>query len=144
MNRTDDSIVIETEIKASAERIFRALTDPQERVQWWGKGRARTTHVDSDLRPGGKYVMQLDAYGQPHTVEGVYREIVPPSVLSFTWNPSWGGEESLVRFDIIERDGVSTVRVTHSGLPTEQERAGYSQGWPFNLRLLKEHAEAEG
>jgi Activator of Hsp90 ATPase homolog 1-like protein len=50
-----DAIVQEITIKASAERIFEALTNPDQRVKWWGsEGRFQTTHMESDLRPGGR------------------------------------------------------------------------------------------
>ena len=42
-------------------------------------------------------------------------------MLAFTWLPSWDEEatETLVRFDLDERDGVTRVRLTHSGFATE-------------------------
>jgi uncharacterized protein YndB with AHSA1/START domain len=53
-SRADETIVQEITIKAPAERIFTALTDPSQRAQWWGaEGRFQTTHMESDLRPGG-------------------------------------------------------------------------------------------
>ena len=55
-----DAIVQEIIIKASAERIFEALTNPDQRVKWWGsEGRFQTTHMESDLRPGGRWVMRV-------------------------------------------------------------------------------------
>jgi uncharacterized protein YndB with AHSA1/START domain len=52
---TTDAIIQEITIKAPAERIFEALIDPHERMKWWGaEGRFRVTHMESDLRPGGK------------------------------------------------------------------------------------------
>jgi uncharacterized protein YndB with AHSA1/START domain len=55
----------------------------------------------------------------------VYRMIERPRVLAFTWLPSWDEEatETLVRFDLDERDGVTRVRLTHSGFATEGSRA---------------------
>ena len=39
MNLTDarDTIVKEITIKGSAERIFEALTNPDQRMKWWGR-----------------------------------------------------------------------------------------------------------
>jgi len=62
-------------------------------------------------------------------------------LLEFTWNPSWQGEatESLVRFDLDEKDGLTTVRVTHSGLtPAARE---VHKGWPQVLGWLKAYLE---
>ncbi len=141
---TIDAIVVETTINASAERIFAALTDPAQRVKWWGlKGRFETTHMESDLRAGGCWMMSGTGMGgKPFKVQGVYRSIEPPRVLAFTWLPDWDEEatETLVRFDLQERDGVTTVRLTHSGFASEGSRTRH-QGWPQILSWLKGYAE---
>src|SRR5215475_8779566 len=53
MNLTDarDTIVQEITIKGSAERIFEALTNPDQRVKWWGaEGRFQTTQIRPNER----------------------------------------------------------------------------------------------
>ena len=138
------TITEEIKIKARADQIFAALTSPEERVKWWGvEGRFKTTHMESDLRPGGKWLMRGSGIGgRPFTVQGVYREIQRPTVLTFTWLPSWQDEalESLVRFDLEERDGTTTVRLTHSGLTTESARTQH-RGWPNILEWLRAYLE---
>jgi hypothetical protein len=50
---TNDVIVQEIIVNAPAKRVFEALTDPDQRVKWWGaEGRFQTTQMESDLRPG--------------------------------------------------------------------------------------------
>jgi uncharacterized protein YndB with AHSA1/START domain len=123
---TIDAIVQEITIKAPAERIFDALTDPAARIKWWGlKGRFETTAMESDLRPGGRWMMRGTGMGKPFKVVGVYRSIERPRVLAFTWLPDWDEEatETLVRSDLHEHDGVTTVRLTHSGFASEGSRA---------------------
>lgn len=139
-----DTIVEEIEISAPADRVFTALAGAQERVKWWGaEGRFRTTHFESDLRPGGKWLMRGMGFGgKPFTIEGVYQEIDRPRLLVFTWLPSWQDDavETLVRFDFIETAGVTRVRLTHSRLVTESSRAQH-RGWPDILSWLKSHVE---
>ena len=139
-----DTITEEITIKARAERVFAALTSPEERVKWWGsEGRFKTTHMESDLRPEGKWLMRgIGVGGRPFTVQGVYREIQRPRVLAFTWLPSWQEDavETLVRFDLEEKDGVTTVRLTHSGLTTDRARSQHS-GWPDILTWLRTYTE---
>jgi uncharacterized protein YndB with AHSA1/START domain len=133
-----DTIVQEIQIHAPAARIFQALADPTERVKWWNApGRFAMTHAESDLRVGGKWSMKGSGYGQAVTVHGEYREIEPPRVLAFTWNPGWQPDatESLVRFDLDERDGITIVRLTHSGLITDAARSSH-RGWADILGLL--------
>jgi uncharacterized protein YndB with AHSA1/START domain len=140
-----DAIVEEITIKASAERVFAALTDPEQRTKWWGaKGRFETKHMESDLRPGGRWLMSgIGMGGKPFTISGVYRVVERPRVLAFTWLPSWDEEatETLVRFELDERDGVTTVRLTHSGFASEGARTRH-QGWPQILSWLKGYAES--
>jgi uncharacterized protein YndB with AHSA1/START domain len=140
-----DTIVAEIAIKGSADRIFEALTDPSQRMKWWGvKGRFETTHMESDLRPGGRWLMSgIGMGGKPFRIVGVYRTIERPRLLAFTWLPDWDEEatETLVRFDLHEEAGVTTVRLTHSGFASERSRARH-QGWPQILGWLKGYAES--
>jgi uncharacterized protein YndB with AHSA1/START domain len=107
-----DAIVEEVTIRASAQRIFEALINPAKRVEWCGaKGSFQTTHMESDLRPGGTWAMRgLRANGEPFTITGEYREIARPHLLVFTWLPDWqeGASTSLVRIDLEEKDGITT------------------------------------
>jgi uncharacterized protein YndB with AHSA1/START domain len=141
----DDTIVAEIAIKASAERLFEALTNPEQRMKWWGlKGRFETTAMESDLRVGGRWAMRGTGMGgKPFSVTGEYRSIERPRLLAFTWLPSWDEEatETLVRFDLHEKDGVTTVRLTHSGFKTEGSRVRH-QGWPQILTWLQGYCES--
>ena len=140
-----DTIVEEITINASAERVFEAFTNPSERVKWWSvPGRFQTTHVDSDLRPGGRWAMRgTKPDGGAFSVKGEYRAVERPRLLVFTWLPDWQGDdtESLVRVELTESDGVTHLRLTHSGLMTETSRASH-RGWPQVLGLVKRHLEA--
>jgi uncharacterized protein YndB with AHSA1/START domain len=139
-----DTITQEIAIHGSAERIFAALTDPRERLKWWGGpgGRFTLTDFESDLRPGGKWTMHAESNGKIVTIRGEYRAIEPPRLLVFTWLPDWyeNATESLVRWDLEEHGGVTTVRLTHSGLPTEEARNNH-RGWPQILGWLQAHIE---
>lgn len=46
--------------------------------------------------------------------------------------------ETVVRWDLNEKDGITTVRVTHSGLVTDALRKR-NDGWPMILRLLQSY-----
>ena len=115
MNPTSvtDAIVQEVAIKATAERIFQALANPDERLKWWwgSEGRFKITHVE---------------------------------LLAFTWLPDWqeNATETLVRWDLEEKDGVTTVRLTHSGFTSESSRATY-RGWPKVLGGLQAYVERQ-
>ena len=76
-------------------------------------------------------------------VRGEYRTIEPPHLLIFTWiRDGEDHPETLVRWDLEENDGVTTVRLTHSGLTSERllTRNG---GWPLIVKLLQGYVEKE-
>lgn len=138
-----DTLVKEIVIKAPAERIFQALADPVQRVKWWGvAGRFQAEHMKSDLRVGGAWEMTGTAMGdRPFIVKGVYRVVERLRVLEMTWLADWhpNAEETIVRFEMIEKGGETTVRLTHSGL-AEEAKKNY-QGWPWLLSLLQKYVE---
>ncbi|MGA9320614.1 MAG: SRPBCC domain-containing protein [Xanthobacteraceae bacterium] len=135
-----DAVVEEITIAATADRVFAALTDPQQRVKWWGqRGRFETKHAESDLRPGGRWLMRGSGVGgRPFCVSGEYRIVEPPRVLAFTWLPDWdeNATGTVVRFDLHEHDGMTTIRLTHSGFASARSRDRH-QGWPQILSWLK-------
>lgn len=140
----EDEIVQEVVIMAPAERIFRALTRPEELLQWWAvEGKFQLLEAECDLQPGGKWRMRVAGRrggdAQVSTVSGEYREVEPPRLLSYTWireHENW--PETLVRWSLKQEDGYTTVRVTHSGLVSEALRERNS-GWPLVVKLLAEY-----
>ncbi len=144
-NAPANEIVKEITISAPAARVFDALTDPQKRVQWWrSEGRFEATQMHSDLRVGGAWSMRGSAMGgKPFVVRGEYRTIDPPRLLEFTWLADWHENEPqmVIRFDLTEKDGHTTVRLTHRGFTHPQTREQY-QGWPWLLKMLQTHCES--
>ncbi|MBB5060353.1 uncharacterized protein YndB with AHSA1/START domain [Granulicella aggregans] len=146
INVIGDAIVQEVQIKASPGRIFDALTNPSELLKWWVvKERFKTTDVEVDLRPGGKWMMRVEGGCGPGTtssiVHGEYRKIEPPHLLAFTWmRDGENAPETLVCWELHEGDTATTVRVTHSGLTSESLRLRNS-GWPLIQSLLQTYLE---
>ena len=141
-----DTIVQDITIQAPAARVFDAFANASERVQWWSvPGRFHTNRVDSDLRPGGRWVMTgTRADGGPFTIRGEYRIVERPTLLEFTWLPDWQPDatETIIRVEFTETDAATHVRLTHSGLTTERSRESH-RGWPQILAFLKEFVERE-
>ncbi len=49
----DQSIVITPALHAPRERAFKAFTDPEHFVRWWGPNGFTTPVCRMDVRPGG-------------------------------------------------------------------------------------------
>ena len=136
-----DSVVQEITINATAKRVFEAIIHPEARLKWWwnGGGRFRLTHMESDLRVGGQWTMRGVGHDErPLSVSGEYHEIEPPHLLVFSWLPDWqdDGGETLVRWELEEHGGTTTVRLTHSGFASESTKNRY-RGWHHVLGGLQ-------
>ncbi|HTK28427.1 MAG TPA: SRPBCC domain-containing protein [Vicinamibacterales bacterium] len=138
-----DTIVEEISIAAPAAKVFDAIVEPAQRAAWWGApDRFQTTHMESDLRPGGRWSMGgIGMNGGPFVVRGEYRVVDRPRVVEFTWLPDWQADaaETVVRIELEETQGVTRVRLIHSGL-TDSGRASH-RGWPQVLTWLRTYAE---
>lgn len=149
MTTTDTSttIVREIDIAAPAAKVFAALTEPEQLVQWWGDETTyHVTKMERDLRVGGKWRSTgIGTSGEPFAVEGEYREIDPPHVLVYTWRYDWGErgklDETVVRFDLHERAGQTHLRVTHSGFADPTDKSNHDGGWIRVLGWLSQFVE---
>lgn len=121
----------ETHIAAPRASVFAFLTDPAKIVQWMG------TEATTEMHPGGLYL--LKGVGSS-TARGAFREVVPVHRLaySFGWeaNDEVPPGSSLIEIDLIEQDGGTLLRMTHSGLPNEATRASHDKGWGHYLGRL--------
>ena len=135
-----DEIVSEIHIDAPAERVFQALVDPSQVVQWWGQvGIYRCTKFESDLRVGGTWrTIGLDGNGHQFEVIGEYLELDPPRLLSSTWVATWTGDaKTKVRWELEASGSGTLVRVRHSGFAAHPELAQAYRGWPRMLAWLQ-------
>ena len=143
--RTLDAIVKEITIKAGAERIFRAFTQPEDVVKWFGRaGGYRITRNVSDLRVGGRWESAGETPdGEKYLVTGTYLEIDRPRLLVFTWvhDRDDGAVDTVVRIELEERAGETRVTLTHSGFTAESAHADHSEGWERVLEWWQLYAE---
>jgi uncharacterized protein YndB with AHSA1/START domain len=122
----------ETLIPAPPATVFAFLIDPDKLMRWIGNGAEMEPH------PGGLYLLKDVAMRR--TARGTFREVVPVHRLtySFGWDelPEMPPDSSLVEIDLLERDGGTLLRMTHTGLPNEAERDGHEKGWRHYLGRL--------
>jgi len=134
---------IERIIRAPRERVFRAWTDPKLAVQWWGPKNYPATFLEMDLRVGGVWHGQLRSVldGTVLTHRGVFREIVEPSLLSFTFAWDEVGErglETLVTLTFEDLGGQTRFMLHQAPFVSAGERDGHVGGWNSALGRLEE------
>lgn len=139
-------VVQEVWIAAPPERVFEALTDPDEVTRWWAvPGAYATTEAEIDLRPGGHYRFAGTSVAQrAFEVVGEYLRIEPPLRLEYTWNPDWDDKAtgSVVSFRLEAHDGGTRLAVEHTGFGSEKSYTEHRDGWPAVLAGLRGFVEA--
>jgi uncharacterized protein YndB with AHSA1/START domain len=131
----DESLVVrrETHVAAPRASVFAFLTDPEKILQWMGTG------ATTEVHPGGLYLVK-GVGGVNRTARGEFREVVPVHRLAYSFG--WEGSDevppgsSLIEIDLIERDGGTLLRMTHSGLPDAAQCARHAEGWAHYLGRL--------
>ncbi|HEY1729918.1 MAG TPA: SRPBCC domain-containing protein [Candidatus Baltobacteraceae bacterium] len=93
---------------APRELVFKANTDPEMMMRWWGPHHTKNLSVDIDLRVGGEWHVKQEAFGEIHDFGGKYLEIDPPSRLVMTF--VWGGapEDTVTSYNSYEDAGGKT------------------------------------
>jgi uncharacterized protein YndB with AHSA1/START domain len=122
---SDREIVMTRVFDAPRELVFKAYTDPNIIPQWWGL-RGSTTIVDKlDLRPDGVWrFIQREQDGSEYAFNGVYREIVPPERLVYTFEfEPMPGHVLLETITFEEHDGKTTL-TDHALFDSVEDRDG--------------------
>jgi uncharacterized protein YndB with AHSA1/START domain len=137
------SLTLKRHLNATPERVYAAWTDPQSLTRWFGPGAVipDTVRAEIDARIGGRYRISFDNdRGDHHEVGGVYRELVPPARLVFSW--AWHStpeRESLVTVTL-RPDGAGTLLTLHHEQFFDAEaRDAHEHGWIGTLDRLEAH-----
>jgi uncharacterized protein YndB with AHSA1/START domain len=83
----DREFRLERTFNAKRERVWKAMTEPELIVQWWGRGNRLVIERFEFARGGHWRFVEHSDHGE-HGFEGRYREIVPMEriVSSFEWD----------------------------------------------------------
>ena len=165
--RTEEAreFVISHTFDAPRDLVFRAWTETEHLVHWWGPKGMTVTDLTNDLRPGGMmhYAMRMPGGGVMWG-RWIYREIVPPEKLSFvtSFSDPQGGVTrapffaggwplevlSTVTFEEHEGRTTVTMRAVPINAPAgehqtfERNFESMNMGWSGTLDQLEAHLEA--
>src|SRR5712692_1762585 len=146
-----DAIVSEIHIAAPPERVFQALIDPRQVMQWWTSDTCQIELFEMDARRGGhwRYATKQSTRNvndvSKFNCHGEVLEFDPPRLLAYSWIANWHDDKTrrtTVRWELTPEAGGTRVKVTHSGLAQEAlARKDYSGGWPGVVEMLKKFVE---
>jgi uncharacterized protein YndB with AHSA1/START domain len=145
----DRELTVSRVIDAPRPLVFKAWTDPEQIARWWGPKGFTTVDYEMDVRPGGAYrsVMRSPA-GEDHRKRGVYREIVEPEriVFTFAWEDADGrlGVETLITVTFEALGAKTKLTLRQTGFGSVGARDSHVGGWTSCLERFGEYMMTEG
>lgn len=159
-------LVITRVFDAPRDLVWKAWTEPERTMRWWGPKNFTAPVSKIDLRVGGAYLSCMRGAGPDGVVRdfwstGVYREIVPQKRLVCTDSfadekgnvvpaSHYGMEEDfplelLITVTFEETGGKTTMTLLHEGMPAGQMRELSETGWNESFDKLADYlAKAAG
>ena len=158
---TQQELVITRVFDAPRELVWKAWTEPEHFMRWWGPKGFTTPHCEIDFRVGGTYHYAM-------TIEGgmalwgkwVFREITPPERLVLIqyfsdpqggvtrnpWSPVWP-LQTLSTTTLTEQGDKTLLSLEWSAFEaTAEEAAAFdaahasmTQGWSGNIDVLEDY-----
>jgi uncharacterized protein YndB with AHSA1/START domain len=129
----NDLIMVERTLKASSEKIWKAITDKSEMRKWY--------FDISDFHPKTDFEFRFEAGPEHKKYVHLCRitEVIPIKKLSYTWAYEGYTGDSMVTFDLIpggatEKEELTIVRLTHEGVESFPAQADFAhesfvEGW---------------
>jgi uncharacterized protein YndB with AHSA1/START domain len=150
----EDEIVITRFFYAPRDLVWRAWTEPDFVMQWWGPKNYTSPSCAIDLRVGGTYLFCMRSpEGKDFWSTGTYREIKKPERIVCT--DSFANEkgnvvpatyygmspdlplELLVTLTFDVQPGMTRLTLRHSGFPPGEMRDLTRAGWNESLDKLE-------
>jgi uncharacterized protein YndB with AHSA1/START domain len=136
-----EPLIKEVLIKATPERVWKAITDRDEMKQWY---------FDlAEFKPVVGFEFSFE--GGPPEEKYLHlcrvTEAVPGAKLTYSWRYDGYAGESFVTFELLKEGEITRVRLTHTGLETFPpleafKRENFNFGWTDLIqRSLKEYLE---
>jgi uncharacterized protein YndB with AHSA1/START domain len=156
ITKTKDALVIERVFDAPRELVWKAWTDPEQAMKWWGPEGFTAPVCKMDVRVGGTSFMAMQSPefndGRPIYSTGVYKELVEPErlVVTDSFADEHGNVVPASHYDMGEDfplellisvtfedigGGKTKMTLRHEGMPAgTQQDAG--QGWSSQFDKL--------
>ena len=137
-------LVITRIFDAPRHLVFQAWTEPDRATRWWGPQGFVTTYCNMDVRPGGAFrVCMRSPAGAEHWKQGVYREVVEPErlVFTFAWEDAEGkpGHQTLVTVTFAEHGNKTELTLHQAVFESVSRRDEHRRGWASTLKRFAEY-----
>jgi uncharacterized protein YndB with AHSA1/START domain len=140
----DRELEITRLIDAPRRLVFRAWTQPEHLARWWGPQGFTTIACQMDIRVGGTYRFGMrSADGVEYWKRGIYREIVEPEriVFTFAWEDVDGRprRELLTTVTFLEEGTKTRLTLRQVGFTAVGQRDEHVIGWSSCFERFAEY-----
>jgi uncharacterized protein YndB with AHSA1/START domain len=126
-------LVITRTFDAPRALVFKAWSAAEHMVRWLGPKDYTAPHCTMDFRVGGAYRACIrSAEGKEYWMRGIYREIVAPEriVFTFSWEEEGErGRENLVTITFAEQGDKTRMTFRQAFFESVSERDSHHGGW---------------
>lgn len=142
--QSDREIVITRVFNTPRELVFKVWTELEHFARWLGPKDFTTTSCKMDVQIGGTYRACIRSpEGTDHWMQGVYREIVEPErlVFTFAWEDKDGQpkHKTLVTVTFAEQDGKTLMTFHQAIFESIESRDSHRSGWSECFDRLEVH-----
>jgi uncharacterized protein YndB with AHSA1/START domain len=141
----DRVLVITRIFDAPRSLVFKAWTEPEHMVNWFGPRGFTSKVLKNDLRPGGAYRIHMRGPdGDDHWSQGVFREVVPPErlVMVGSWADADGKPtrpETTLTLLFEDVGGKTRLTLHNAVFESVTARDLHEGGWSTSLDCLAEY-----
>jgi uncharacterized protein YndB with AHSA1/START domain len=126
-------LVITRTFDAPRALVFKAWSAPEHAVRWFGPKNFTVPHCSMDFRVGGAYRACIcSPDGKEYWMLGLYREIVKPEriVFTFAWEEEGErGRENLITVTFAEQGDQTRMTFRQAFFESVSERDSHNEGW---------------
>jgi uncharacterized protein YndB with AHSA1/START domain len=128
-------------LPAPRREVWRAMTEAGELATWWGPKGFTTPDVEFHPQVGDSYRIAMQPpEGELFHLHGEFREVDPPSRLSFTfvWDPpNPDDRETLVTLSLADHEETTEVKLTQGEFATRERVDLHDGGWSESFEKLE-------
>lgn len=134
-------------LKAPVEKVYRAWTQPEHIVKWFGCGKTGTAEAQQDLRVGGNFRVDMFCTdGEVATVTGTYQIVEPNRKLVYTWtnnSQEFPAVDTLVTVEFLAKGNETELVLKHERFEHPISSQGHSMGWGASLERFESLVQSE-
>ena len=127
-------LIITRIFDAPRRLVFKAWTENERAVCWWGPKGFTIISCKMDVRPGGTWRrIMRSPQGTLLVKSGIYREISEPERLVFTYcdetDAGDSGPQTLVTITLTEQGGQTKLVLRQAGFASTSAHDSHEDGW---------------